>query len=366
MRRTSLIFLLLAALLMPDAAARGQDAKAQVKAEIQRVQKSLKDNPVSDPNLAGLSSGISKTLEEATQALAAGRLSLSLEKLELAEDLALGMRMAADKEEVVKQGLPAFESRWGKASLTLTALEERSRNKDWNHSPEVVHALWEAAQGSATPLLDGGRGFATATNPVDGLFNVGQAMGEAEFANFAASLNLPRSKDALPLRSILPELTALQAKTNAAFRPPKSIDLHSRFIAINSALKVAQELDARKFYAGALYEYLDAVLLYGMLNGTPIDTVESQRLKAALEAARNQLEKSSNDDSIAQLFLERGEAIALRGDGSAPSAEEWTGVKVFLEEVLPAYSAARSSAAPGQVVPSGKTVALTLVRWPYT
>jgi len=191
-------------------------------------------------------------------------------------------------------------------------------------------------------------------------------MGEAEFASFAASLNLKRSKDALPLRSILPELTVLQAKTNAAFQPPKSIEQHSRFISLNSALKVAQELDARKFYAGALYEYLDAVLQYGMLNNKPIDAEESQRLRTALEEAGRRFEKSSTDDSIAQLFLERGEAIVHRGDSSAPSAEEWTGVKVFLEEVLPAYSAARSSAAPGQPTPAGKTVALTLVRWPYT
>jgi hypothetical protein len=48
-------------------------AKAQVKAETQRLRKSLKDNPIADPNMAGLSSGISTTLEEATQPLISGK-----------------------------------------------------------------------------------------------------------------------------------------------------------------------------------------------------------------------------------------------------------------------------------------------------
>jgi hypothetical protein len=163
----------------------------------------------------------------------------------------------------------------------------------------------------------------------------------------------------------LPELQALQDKTNDAFQPPKSIDLHSRFIALNSALKLAQELDARQFYAGALYQYLEATRQYGMLDAKPLDANAQAELKPALVSARKKLEASSADDSIALLFVERAESYVSHADGSAPSADEWRGAKLILDQVLPAYFAAQKPAAPLQT-PSGKTVAITLVRWPYT
>src|SRR5438309_900221 len=80
------------------------------------------------------------------------------------------------------------------------------------------------------------------------IFYLGEAQGEAEFARFCAGLNLPRKGRAIALRSLLPELLALQEKTNAAFQPPRSIDQHPRFIALNSTLKLARELDAAKLY----------------------------------------------------------------------------------------------------------------------
>ena len=364
MRLTSLI-LLLSLILVSASPAFGQDAAPQIKAEIARLQKSLKDNPVTDPIFSGMASETGKILDAANQSVAAGQLYLSLEKLELAENLVVGMHTAADKDDVVKNGLPAFEARWSKASFSLTALDQRMRDKDWGHSLAVMQALYQEAQGSAIPLLDGARGFATSTNPPDGLFNLGQAMGEAEFVSFAASLHLPQTKAALPLRSILPELNLLQEKTNAAFQPPKSIELQSGFIALNSALKVAEELDAKKSYAGALYQYLLAVGYYGMLNAKPLDAASQAELKVTLAAVKKKLDESSTDETVAQLFQQRAEAAILPG-GSMPSADDWRAAKVILEEVLPAYFALRSPAVPANALPTGKTVALTLVRWPYT
>ena len=128
--------------------------------------------------------------------------------------------------------------KWNKANLALTELDRDALERDWKGHPAAVRALSEAAQGRSLPLLEGGRGFATATAPKDGLFYLGQAPGESEFARFCASLSLSTKNTPLALRSMLPELTVLQQKTNAAFQPPRSIELHSRFIALNSALKI--------------------------------------------------------------------------------------------------------------------------------
>ena len=340
----------------------------QIKAEIARLQQSLKDNPIADPNLKDLAAMAADALKSAADAVDAAHLYLGLEKLGQAEDLLQGARAAADKAEVEKGGLPAFESQWGKVSLRLTALDKDAHARDWKHSTLAIRALAEAAQGRAVPLLEGGRGFATATGPKDGLFYVGQAQGEADFATFCASLNSD-ANDAkalgFPLRSLLPELRSLQEKTNTAFQPPQSIDLHPRFIALNSQIKLAEELDASRYYAGALYSYLEAVRHFGMLDAPLLDASAQAQVKQDVAAAAKRLATSFSDESLARLFLERAASYTAHADGSAPTADEWRGARVILDQVLPAYYAAQKPATK-LALPPGKTVDITLVRWPYT
>jgi hypothetical protein len=362
-RSRLLIFILLGALTSPLASQ--SSPRPQIKAEIARLQQSLKESPIADANLKDLATMAADALKSAADAVDAGHLYLSLEKLGQAEDLLQGARTAADKAEVEKGGLPAFESQWGQVSLRLTALDKDGHAREWKHTALAIRALAEAAQGRAIPLLEGGRGFATATGPKDGLFYVGQAQGEADFATFCASLKSDAKSTAFPLRSLLPELRSLQERTNAAFQPPKSIDLHPRFIALNSQIKLAEELDASRFYTGALYSYLEAVRHYGMLDAPPLDAPAQERVKQDLAAAAKKLATSSSDNSIAQLFVERSTSYTAHSDGSAPTADEWRGARVILDQVLPAYYAAQKPATK-LALPSGKTVDITLVRWPYT
>ena len=361
LKHIAIWFLLLisSALLSP-----AQDV-SQVKAEIARLQQSLKDSPITGKDFEGLNSAVADLLKGANDALAAGHFYLGLEKLGQAENLLQGAHRAADTAAVDKGGLPAFEADWGKVSLRLTALDKDAHSREWKHAPLAVRALSEAAEGRAIPLLEGGRGFATANGPKDGLFYVGQAEGEAAFATFCASLKLTAKPAAFRARSLLPELQTLQDKANAAFQPPKSIDLHPRFIALNSQIKLAQELDSSRFYAGALYAYLEAVRHFGMLDTPPLDSAQQATLKGDLADEQKKLSASTSDDSLAQLFLERAESYSAHPDGSAPTADEWRSARIILDQVLPAYHAAQKPASPLQRA-SGKTVDITLVRWPYT
>ena len=341
-----------------------QDPKPQIKAEIDRLQHSLKEKPVSDPDFASVNSMVGDALKGAFEALDSGKLYLSLEKLLQAEDLLQGARVIEEKSEAVKPGFPAFEAEWEKASKNLAALDQEARQRNWTRAPVALQALSESAQGKSIPLLEGSRGFATSTKPRDGLFYMGQAQGNAAFAKFTSTVSLPRSPASFPLRSYLPELQKLQEKTNAAFKPPRSIELHSRFIALNSTLKLAEELDAQRFYAGALYQYLEATRHFGMLDAPALDAAQQTALKTDLAAARKKLAPSRQDDSLAQLFLERAESQTSHTDGSSPTADEWRSARIILDQVLPAYFAARKPASPLQQA-SGKTVDITLVRWPY-
>jgi hypothetical protein len=345
--------------------AAGQDAKSQIKAEIDRLTTSLKERPIADPDFAPIGSMASQSLQRAAAALDSGKLYLSLEMLLQAEDFLQGARFPIEKAEAVKSGLPAFEAEWNKVSRILVAYDAEVRKKDWRTSPAALRALSETALGRSVPLLEGGRGFAVSTKPSDGLLYLGQAQGEAAFAQFSSTLPLPRNAAPFPLRSFLPELQKLQAKTNAAFQPPRSIQLHDRFISLNSTLKLAEELDAQKSYAGALYQYLEATRHFSMLDAPPVEATRQSALKDALADSLKKLTASKQDESIAQLFLERAASQIAHPDGSASTPDEWRSAQVILEQVLPAFREAQKPAALLQQA-AVKTVDLTLVRWPYT
>jgi hypothetical protein len=342
-----------------------QNSTGQIKAEIERLQRSLKENPISSTAFPEVSKRLPTSLQDAGDTLAAGLPYAALEKLSQATDLLQGVRAVIDKADVVKAGLPAFEGEWNKANLELASSDARAREKNWNKSSAALRAISETAQARVMPLLEGGRGFAVATKPQDGLFYIGEAQGESTFAAFVASLSEQRKAPPVPLRSYLPELHRLQEKTNTAFQPPRSIEQHSRFIALNSTLKLAGELDAAKSYAGALYQYLEATRHYGMLEASVPDTKTKDELKRAIATKLVEVRNSKQDDSVAQIFLERAQTYLSHPDGSVTSDDEWRSAQVVMDQVLPAYYEALKPAAPLQQI-SGKTVTLTLVRWPYT
>ena len=352
-------------LLLANVKASAQDAAAQTKAEIERLQQSLKEKPIQSSDLADLAKGIDQRLKEAESARAAGRLYLGLENLGQAEDYFQAVRTIEAKSDSVKDNLPAFESEWGKASLEYAALDKQARRRDWGRFPAAVRALSESAQGRTIPLLEGSRGFATATKPQDGLAYLGEAKGEAAYASFLYGLSVTRKGTPFPVRSVLSELEALQEKTNAAFQPPRSIDMHPRFINLNATIKFARELDSSRAYAGALYQYLEAVRHYGMLDPAVPDEAKQASLRTSLADELKTVSAAKRDDSILLIFLERADGWLNKPDGAAPSADEWRATRVVLQQVLPAYYAALKPAAPLQQRAS-RTATLTLVRWPYT
>jgi hypothetical protein len=102
-----------------------------------------------------------------------------------------------------------------------------------------------------------------------------------------------------------------------------------------------------------------------MIDAAPLDASQQAATKSALTAARQKIDSSTRDESIAQFFVEKAETQIVHLDGSAPAANDWRIAKVIVDQVLPAYYAADKPAmARGRA--AGKGVEITLVRWPYT
>ena len=116
------------------------DAQSEIRARIETLQRSLRDQPVSGAEFEGAKSHSEELLKQATTALEAGRPYLSLEKLAQVTDFLAGARMASEKAETVKS-VAAFESEWSKANATLTALDKDLRTKTWNDQPAAIRVL---------------------------------------------------------------------------------------------------------------------------------------------------------------------------------------------------------------------------------
>ncbi len=69
------------------------------------------------------------------------------------------------------------------------------------------------------------------------------------------SLLVPGKRRTPALRSVRPEIEALESDLLTLYRPPVSIDRHQEFIVANSTLKEARELDAAGLRYGALLRW---------------------------------------------------------------------------------------------------------------
>src|ERR1051326_7630259 len=109
-----------------------QNSTDQIKAEIARLQHSLKDKPITSPAFPEISGTIQNSLSSADSALAAGLPYAALEKLGQANDLLQGVRLAVAQADTVKAGLPAFEAEWNKANLQLISSGAKARERGWS------------------------------------------------------------------------------------------------------------------------------------------------------------------------------------------------------------------------------------------
>jgi hypothetical protein len=335
---------------------------SRIRAEIARLERVVRAKSGKDADWREDKPDLLQALAGARAALAAGRPYLGLERLEEARSALRALE--------VRKTPSAFDPAWKKASPELTVSTQEARKRSWNDTPAAVRALAETAEGQTLTLLEASRSYAAVTSDKAGLYYLGQARATAETVRFCATLRFPGPPAPLPLRplrSVAPELARLQERALAAFKPPLSIDRHADFIRLNATLKRAGELDAAQLYAGAVYQYLEALRQLGRLAAPDADPRPTQgaELAVAVDGLRARLAGSGQDGSLAELFLERAEELLAGRKDFSPSPADLRDAAVLVEQVLPAYFAYLGPAAPAPA-PEARAVTVTLVRWPYT
>ena len=101
-----------------------------------------------------------------------------------------------------------------------------------------------------------------------------------------------------------------------------------------TALKLAQELNERSWFEGAMLKYLDVVSAFGLLKNPSVNASEIPALKAKIAEKSAVLNKSNFDHSIGITYLEIAQGILANEKISEADLKR---VKVILDTVLSKY-----------------------------
>ncbi len=331
-----------------------------LRAEITRWSAAVAADTASDRLSRGIRASAGPPVERAKAALEAGHREIALYELSRAMPLLDAARYVAG-HPAAAASTDALEAEWKRMDGVLAPAPRPGGEKALARIRAALPgALAEAAWPQVRIYYDASLDYGRSTEPVAGLFYLGQALAQQRFVAFAESLEAIGHGRLPAFRGIAGELDDLESEILSAYRPPASIHLHAGFIAAASALKEARELDALGLHRGALLRYLQGSLRAQAVIPSPprFDPTETP---ARLDAFAARIESRGTDHGIARLFLDLARADA--GDTTAGATHAVAAAVAGV--VLPRYFAVLEPAAARPAKPEPK-VTVTLVRWPYT
>ena len=329
--------------------------------EVTRWSKYLKENPSKDEMWTQLKDSTSPVLARAEEAVNDGRWYLALQRLAPARANLAAQAIVEQMPAQRRGDMQAFEADWKRAGGELASdLKAPSSDAFAGVTPAAVRAIGEAALPQVRVFYDASLEYGRNTMAEAGFFYLASARSQKDFVAFCRSLSRKDAGREPGLRSIAPEIDALEGELLALYRPPASIDRHGEFIGASSTLKEASELDALGLRYGAMLRYLQAALRIDAIR-SPAPSLEGPALRTKLDALGAKLDAGGRDDSIGRIFLESAQGdLAHVAAGKKPEA-----AAAIAEDVLPRYFAALEPAKPRPAAPQAG-VTVTLVRWPYT
>jgi hypothetical protein len=256
--------------------------------------------------------------------------------------------------------LEAFEQEWKKQGVALNRVLEGHERPSFDGTPAAYRAAAEAAFSEVKVYFDASLEYGRNTVPDAGLFYIGSALSQLEFARLLSGQKQPQILKRVAPASLADELEIFENALLAAYKPPASIDFHPVFIRTSAIVKQAHELLDSGMTYGALYRYLDARvrLSKALPSAGSIDSAEA--IKRAAEVEKRL--KDGLDHSIAQIFLEMALFEAANATEESKGGET---ARVIFEDVLPHYFTALEPSKLKEASPP-PVATVTLVRWPYT
>ena len=318
--------------------------------------------PLANDEAKEIRSSSAPVLAHAEKALAQGKRWFALSQLaRVWTDLeATDYCSAIDSES--RHQMAELEREWRRLGPELSIHGGADARQVFDPLPAAARALGEAALAQVPVLYDASLDYGRNTAPQYGLYYLGAAQAQRDFARIVARLERrPAGLPPLSPRDASGEIAAVRDELLSAYVPPLSIDRHATFIAISALLKEADELEAAGARYGALYRLLDARAQLSRLThpGRTLSTEEAERRGREVEAT---LRGIPGDTSLQRLFLDTALSAAAES-GSASHGGELAAA--IFDDVLPYFPAVLGPAPPRPPERQAEAT-VTLVRWPYT
>jgi hypothetical protein len=330
-----------------------------LSAEIARVAQALRDESRTDDEWKGFRGAAQPLVDRAARSAAAGRRLAALARL-----VPAWTGVEAQRYLQAHRGgdIAAVEQEWKRVGAELEAGRAR-RIAAIERLPAALRAFAEIAEAQIGPYHQASLVYARATEPFAGFYYLGEAQAQAAFVELLPKLAAGiGGGTAPPVRSLAPELDALDVAVAEAYVPPASAEQHPAFIRLGSTLKQARELDAAGSPYGALNRYLEARLRLAQIRGgAQAGRLDPQAVASRAAPLALRLAQAGVDHGLGRLFLELAEDDAQ----SAPVEGVPASAAFLIDDVLPRYFEALLP--PTRAAEKrGPAVAVTLVRWPYT
>ena len=276
-------------------------------------------------------------LKPTQEALQSGYLYLSLYRLRQLRVQVEPLAYQRAEANVGKQGIAGFEREWQRLGQQLNQGESLLKGNSSAHLPVVVLAMMEISQSQIQPYYKSGRLYGLNTTIENGLYYLGLAGAHLDFATYCKQFKLAQPRPALPLRSLERELKRLESQTVSAFAQAEGTAQQSRYLAVNSALKIAWELNAEKRYGGALLQYLVTCLELNLIKATAFDAEQLPRLNRQSQRLHARLTSAKTDQSIGLLFWEMAQYALEQKDRDKADQVYGNQAAIILDKVLPLY-----------------------------
>lgn len=299
----------------------------QLTDETAKLQKIVATLPIESDE----SRSLVAQLDEVNAAVAAGYNYLGIYRLQVSWIELLAQKYRADRSEVEKKGMDAFEDDWRRLGDDLSTKEQALAKVDLLKAPAVAVALAQASQNQVRPYYQSGRLYGMNTTIGDGLYYLGRAPANLDFALFALQMTFARPGRHRQFSSFDAALASLERETLQSYRAPGASKRQAEFNNLNSKLKMAGELNKAGFYEGALQKLLEGSLVLGRINAPP-GAADIKSLQEKSRAIGRDLKQSKFDESIGLLFWEMAERLLGKAD-----VESVRAAQVIIESVLPQY-----------------------------
>lgn len=269
----------------------------------------------------------------AKSTLKSGYLYLSLYRLRpclLERDT---QRYLQAKAGIEKGGLDAFEAEWRRLGSELDEREKLLDGSQTQRSVALIQALVESSKIQIRPYYRSGRLYGLNTTIPDGLYYLGLAPANLDFALLCQQLQIVRTKPSIKLRPLNPELAQIETETLESYKRGGAGKLQPGYNLVNSTLKLASELNAQAMYAGALQTYLEASLDLGLIAAPEVTANEVSQLRVRNQSLERRLKDTAADHSIGILYWEMAQSAL----DQAANEVDLKRAAVIIQDVLPRY-----------------------------